>query len=123
MLLAVIIFIYFVSLNHKANLASTQDMEFLMTSIDVGEARLGDEGDISIPIEELEAKLLLQVAETQKGKQYRTQVDYVFLDKDGNPTTVEDRIRSVQYNVKYLNSKGQVVSNSVERIEINELMN
>lgn len=117
--LALIVFIYFAVLKHNANISSTQDIEFVNSAIDVGKAREGTE--ISISKDLMISNLLLQVAETQKGNHHTTEVEYVLLDENNNPTNDETEIRSIQFNVNLLNKNGKTISNSVEKIEINSL--
>lgn len=119
-LMGIVVFIYFVSLNHQANLGSTQDIEVLATTSNVGELR---NSELNLSREDIEMKLLLQVAETQKGEQAKTRVNFVYLDENNVPTNNDSDIVSVQFEVEYLNKDDKVTSNSVERIEINKLMN
>lgn len=118
-LMGLVVFIYFVSLNHQANLGSTQDVELMTATSNVGELR---DGELNLSRGDIEMMLLLQVAETQKGEQDRTRVNFVFLDENDTPTNNDNEIASVQFEVEYLNKDDKVTSNSVERIEINELI-
>ena len=95
---SVIWIVTLVSIKHQANVTSTQSMYLNLSSINVGEARDSLKSNMNKDI--LEANLLLKIAETQKKHDYDTSISYVFLDEEGNITTDEDDIRSVQYRVE-----------------------
>jgi len=113
-------FITLLSLKHQSNIASTQNISFNMSGVNVGEARESLIGYMDR--ETIEANLLLKIAETQKSHEHETVMSYVFLDDEENITTNDDDVKSVQYKIELLNKKGEVESVSTERIEIHSLL-
>ncbi|RKJ25528.1 hypothetical protein D7X33_43520, partial [Butyricicoccus sp. 1XD8-22] len=61
-------------------------------------------------------------ADSHKNHKHETLISYVFLDDGGNVTNNENNIKSVQFEVKLLNEKGEVQSISTERIEVDSLL-
>lgn len=117
---SIIVFIELVATKHQSNITTTQDVEFALSTVNVGEARESLEGNMTK--DAIVSNLLLKIADAHKDHKYETVIDYVFLDENGNVTNDEDKIKSVQFEVKLLNKKGQVESISKERIEINSLI-
>lgn len=116
----IIVFVSLVSLKHQSNVVSTQDVDFGLSTINVGDARNSLDGVMTK--DAIVSNLLLKIADSHRNHEHETVVDYVFLDENDNPTNDDNEIKSVQFEVKLLNRQGEVESISTERIEINSLL-
>lgn len=113
----VAIFIIFVSVRHQTNIISTQEVEGALPSVSIGDTRT--ENAVSLDLDSLVSNVLLSIANSHKEQGKDIQVDYVFLDGDGNVTN--DDVQSIQFEVKLLGKNGRVESTSRENIEIDYL--
>lgn len=121
MFFAVIVFMVFTVTRHEANVASTQDVEVALKSSMVGAMR--DSATNALDKKALVANLVLEVVKTQKGQGKNIKIDYVFLDKNGNPTEDDTKIDSVQFKVSILDGNNNVVSSSTQRIALKKIPN
>src|SRR5690625_2749580 len=80
----VAIFIIFVSVRHQTNIISTQEVEGALPSVSIGDTRT--ENAVSLDLDSLVSNVLLSIANSHKEQGKDIQVDYVFLDGDGNVT-------------------------------------
>ncbi|MEN1969697.1 hypothetical protein WMZ97_16665 [Lentibacillus sp. N15] len=115
----VIVFISLISVKNQTNKTSTQEINFNLSTVSVGDARVSLNG--SMDKKAVVPNLLLKVAESQKKHDHNTKISYVFLDDNGRATVNNDDIKSVQFKVELLNKKGEVETVSKERIEIDAL--
>lgn len=107
----------FVGLKNHSIKTATQDVEFGLSTIDVGELRDSSTGKMDKDV--LITNLALKVSDSLKDHEHETIINYSFLDKEGNVTNDEEKIESVQFQVQLLSEKGRVVASSQERIELN----
>jgi len=115
-IIGILVFAIFAGLKHQANVTSTQEIDIGLTATNVGEIRENLSNIMNR--EEAITEMLLEVAKTQKNHKGDTLVEYVFLDESGNPTDDEEKMQSIQFVVKLLNDKNDVISISTERIEL-----
>lgn len=114
--LGVLVFAIFAGLFHQANVTSTQEIDTGLATSNVGLIR--EDFSSLLTKDEAIAEVLSEVATTQKEHKGDTLVEYVFLDESGNPTDDEEKMQSIQFVVKLLNDKNDVISISTERIEL-----
>lgn len=115
-ILGVLVFTVFAGLNHQANVTSTQEVDIGLSTSNVGLVR--EDLTSFLSRDEAIAEVLSEIAMTQKEHDGETLVEYVFLDEAGNPTDDEGKMMSIQFVVKLLNDKNDVISISTERIEL-----
>lgn len=115
-ILGVLVFTVFAGLNHQANVTSTQEVDIGLSTSNVGLVR--EDLTSFLSRDEAIAEVLSEIAMTQKEHDGETLVEYVFLDEAGNPTDDEEKMMSIQFVVKLLNDKNDVISISTERIEL-----
>lgn len=124
-IIAVFIFgvvsIAIIGTRHDGNVTATQEVEVALESSQIGQMR--ESATIAIDKQAIVANLLLEIANTYKGKEDELKIDYVFLDGSGNQTNNDNTIESVQYRVQLLDSNNEVLSTSTQRIGLNKLMN
>ena len=113
------IFIIFVSVRHQTNIISTQEVEGALPSVSIGDVRTDD--SVNLDLDSLVSNVLLSIANSHKEQGKDIQVDYVFLDGDGNVTNDDVDIQSIQFEVKLLGKNERVESTSRENIEIDYL--
>lgn len=114
-----LVFAIFAGLKHQANVSSTQDVDIGLKASNVGLIR--EDMSTLINRDEAVAETFAEIASNQKNYEGDTLVEYVFLDKDGNPTDDEEKINSIQFKVQLVNKKGKVESTSIERVELHKL--
>lgn len=108
-------------LRQDSTTSATQNVQTVMRSSDIGTIR--EDTTAAIDTEALVTNMALDIAKSYKGKAEDVKVDYVFLNKSGDPTTSSNSkdIDSVQFRVSVLNEKGQEVSNSAQRLNLKEV--
>lgn len=102
---------------------SSLEVEGALKTALLGELRTtGNESGISK--EEFIGEVIGSVVNTQKNHGKNIQINYVFLDKSGNATEVDEQIQSIQYEILVMgNNKNEegvypVQSKAVNRISI-----
>jgi len=101
---------------------TTSEVEMLAEAVSAGIIRseIASRDDFGfIDKDELVANLVVHIAEVQTNHGYNVNVSYVFLDKDGNPTDTDDRIRAIQFQVQLLNADGSVRGTAEKRMSLN----
>lgn len=106
---------------HNSNITATQEVEVALESSQIGQMR--ENATIAIDKQAIVANLLMEVANSYKGKEDELKIDYIFLDGSGNQTNDSDSIESLQYRVQLLDSNNEVLSTSTQRIGLNKLIN
>lgn len=108
-------------LRQDSTTAATQNVQMIMKSADVGTIR--EEVTTALDKDALATNLALDIAKSYKGDYQDVKVGYVFLDKNGNPTTSNNskNYDSIQFKVSVLDAKKQEVANSTQRIKLKEI--
>lgn len=114
---AAIIWASNIGVRHSTNVAAVQEVQIGIESALVGKIRENATNAFEGK-KALVANLLLEVAKAHKEQGKDIQVDYVFLDKNGNVTSNEDDIQSVQFQIQILDDDGKVLSSSTQRISL-----
>ena len=91
----------------KVTNLSAKEVELAIESALVGEFRQANFEGMSV--KEASANLIADVVNTQKDFNSPTRVDYVFLDKAGNVTDVEEKITQIQFQIVVLDKSGKDV--------------
>lgn len=111
------IYFYAVSTNAESELEGerTIEMGLLENSINVGllQYSMNENGDLIEPIavfdvDELSANLLATIAENVQEEtdvSFDTQIDFVYLDEEGNVTKNENEVRGIAFKLRLLNDK------------------
>lgn len=91
----------------------------IMTAL-LGEQR-GQNKTSGISKKEFAAAVVTSIVDTQKNHGKTVEVDYVFLNSGGGVTSVEEEIRSVQYQIQIQDRKDptQYQASAVKRLAIN----
>lgn len=74
-----------------------------------------------VDIDELVESFIAEVVSVQKSLHYDIQLEYVFLDEEGNVTENENEVRGIQYRLQYLNEKGEVKGTAEGRRTLHQL--
>lgn len=106
---------------------TTAEAEALLDTISVGTIRstLNEKGEMKeekayVDTDELIANVTANVVQAQKTHPYDIQLDYVFLDKDGNVTKNENKVTSIQFRVQLVDN-GEVKGTAERRLSLNQL--
>lgn len=105
---------------------ATAETEFVKDAFAVGEIRseIDENGKVEarhLSNDELVANFISNLVSVQKTHPYDIQVDYVFYDKAGNVTEIDQDIRSVQFRVQYVNEEGKVKGTAERHLALNQL--
>lgn len=127
-ILVVILVLSVTSSSSIQNIAtnSTTEVITIEESIDLGQSRylVDKSGEVEGQLLTREDVLNIMVKKlllVQKQHPYDLVIDYVFFDSDGQVTAGES-INSVQFNVQYINEKGEVKGSAEKHLEISRLM-
>jgi hypothetical protein len=107
-----------IATRQSANVTSTQEVQLALNSAQLGSIR--ESATNAVDKKALVANLVLEVIKAQKEQGKDIKIDYVFLDKNGKVTEVENQIESVQFKVSLLNDEKKVISSSTQRISLNK---
>lgn len=113
---AAILWVTNIGIRHSTNVASVQEVQVGTNSAQVGQMR--ENATNVYDKEALVANLLLEVTKSHKEQGKDIKVDYVFLDENGNVTSNDDHIKSVQFRVQILDKDGTVLSTSTQRMSL-----
>lgn len=105
-----------IGIRHSSNVASVQEVQVGTESAQVGQMR--NNATNAFDKEALVANLLLEVTKSQKEQGKDIKVDYVFLNENGNITTRDNDIKSVQFRVQIIDDDGKVLSTSTQRMSL-----
>lgn len=123
--LFLVFFIVYTATVQNTAVRTTSEIEALAENLSVGlirsEIEESDEGYPFFDKEEVIANLVTNVANVQKNHRYDIDLQYVFLDKNGNITETESEMRGVQFVVQYLSEKGEVKASAEKRITLDTL--
>lgn len=103
---------------HHTNVAATQEVQVALQSTDLGNTRTL--GINRLSKKALVTNLVLDIVEKHKKQGQNIKIDYAFIDQHGNITENENVIQDVQFKVSILDKNGKVVSNSTQRITLNQ---
>lgn len=125
-LVLLILFIFFITytfgVQNKAT-HSTSEIEVLAETLSVGiirgEIEEGQDDFSYFDKEELVANLISKVAEVQNKHKYDIVLDYVFLDREGETTVVDEEIRGLQFRIQYKDQGGKVRGTAERRLALN----
>ncbi|MEG0258569.1 MAG: hypothetical protein RR595_09480 [Lysinibacillus sp.] len=76
---------------------------------------------VYIDKEEIVQNLIEDIAKTQKNLLYDVKFDYAFVDATGKTTTVDEKIRGIQYRMQYLDEKGVVKGTAEKHLALNQM--
>lgn len=122
LVLILVVSIAYSSSTQNITTNTTSEVELLAESVSAGIIRSEiDAGDnfAFIDKKELEANLIAQVANVQKKHGQNIKIQYAFLDKDNRITTVDDKIRGVQFQVQLLGKDGESKGMAERRVSLN----
>lgn len=118
---------YFSSMQN-VTVRTTAEADALLESISVGAIRssLDESGRIKeekayVDTDELVANVTANVVQAQKTHPYDIQLDYIFLDKNGNLTKDDKKVTSIQFRVQMLDDKGEIKGSAERRLSLNQL--
>lgn len=111
-----IVWVSNIQLRHSNNVASIQDVQIGTKSAKVGEMRTNATN--TFDKEALVANLLLEVTKSYREQGKDIKVDYVFLDGNGNVTTNDNDIESVQFRIQILDDDGSVLTTTTQRTSL-----
>lgn len=127
-LLAMVAVVVYASGTQNITVRTTAEVEVLENVLGVGsiraqmkEDRLTEDEVAYFDLEEVIANLVANVTTSQKKHRYDIRLDYVFLDKDGQVTVDEKKVRSIQFRVQHVNQKGEVKGSAERRLSLHEL--
>lgn len=119
----VIVVIAYNSAVQNATVRTTSEVDLLAETVSVGilrgEVEEGTDDFIHFDKEELVANLVANVAAAQKNHKYDIELEYVFLDTDGNVTEQEENIRGIQFRVQLKDESGKVRGTAERRLALN----
>lgn len=119
----IIVAIVFNAAVQNAAVRSTAELDLLAESISIGIVRAnvedGKDDFQYFDKEELVANLVTNVASVQKNHQYDIELNYVFLDVNGDITEIEKEIRGLQFQVLLRDQNGKVKGTSEKRLALN----
>lgn len=122
LIITLVLVIAYSSATQNIATRTTSEVEILAETLSVGLIRSEiDEGD-DIPFfdkDEIITNLVSHVSDVQKNHKYDIQLDYVFLDKDGDITENDDDIRGLQFRVSFIDDAGEVRGEAEKRLTIN----
>lgn len=116
-----IIFSGVLTSQHTSNTRVAMEVDGAMKTAILGESRLMEEDrrDNGISKEEIEGAIIGSISQTQKNHGRKVEIDYVLLDKGGNPTEEDGKIMSVQYQTTiYSRDNSEIQSKAVKRLSL-----
>lgn len=120
-----ILFIGYTATIQNTDVRTTHEVEVLAENMKLGLIRSqiedSNDGYAYIDKEEVVATLASHVARVQKSHGYDVNLHYVFLDKNGNVTEDEKKIRGIQFVVQYVDKNGKIKASAERRLEFNVL--
>ena len=114
---------YYFSIQNNT-VRTTSDLEYIMQTVNVGEARLKGEEAVKINAaellnkEELVSNLVANVINEQTALNNTVQVNYTFTDSSYLPTTDDSKIRGVYFEVNLLDGEGNKLSSSEKHLAL-----
>lgn len=96
----------------NSNTRATMEVEGALMTALLGDSR-GQGIDSGLNKDEFITAVVSSIVDTQKNHGKTVKVSYLFLDKGGNATTIDEDIRSIQFKTEILNKKDPTQTDSV----------
>lgn len=101
----------------NSNTRATMEVEGALMTALLGDSR-GQGVDSGLSRDEFITAVVGSIVETQKNHGKTVKVSYIFIDKGGNETAVEEDIQSIQFKTEILNKKNPDDADSVSEKRI-----
>lgn len=117
-----VVLIYYsgvISIKQSNTVRTVENIDISLESAQLGTLRANKKQSV-IDKEEVLSELITEVSKDAKNHDGDMNIQYVFLDKNGNKTSQEAQIDSIQFIVKLMNEDGESVAETVQRYSLKD---